>query len=303
MKKLLFSLLLINFTVFAQEINLYPIEDSNLLSYLQGMHPQTIVNDSLDVNATGGIETLLLINDLNLTSIDGIQYFNDLTYLDCSSNQLTTLPELPSGLTYLDCGDNEITSLPELPSSLTELHCSSNQLTSLPELPSSLTELHCGSNQLTTLPELPSSLTELNCVGNQLTSLPELPNSLYWLNCGLNPITSLPELPGDLGVLGCVNCQLINLPELPNSLVVLQFDGNPIECVTNYLDDFIELYAYSLCEDGCTDPQADNYNPNADIDDGSCVVSQACPYENYLEYSSYANFYDISLCVNIIVEG
>ena len=181
--------------------NLYPIEDPNFLAYLQENYPQTIVNDSLDIDATGGIDSLNLYG-LGLNSIDGIQFFNDLTWLICVSNFLTSLPELPQGLTTLHCNNNSIT----------------------------------------------------------------------------------------------------NLPELPNSLNSLNFDNNPIECVTNYLDDFIELSVYNLCTYGCTDLQADNYNPNADIDDDSCVVS-ACPDENYLEYSSYANVYDVNLCMNLIVEG
>ena len=303
--------------------NLYPIEDPNFLAYLQENYPQTIVNDSLDVNATVGIETLLLINDLNLTSIDGIQYFNDLTYLDCSGNNLTNLPELPNGLNYLDCSSNQLTSLPELPNGLTELHCSNNyelsllpelpnglttlscgnsNLASLPELPNGLTTLSCGNSNLASLPELPNELTFLYCGLNNLTSLPELPVGLFNLACGYNELTSLPELPNGLNILACYNNQLTNLPELPNSLISLNFDSNPIECVTNYLDDFIELSVYNLCTYGCTDLQADNYNPNADIDDDSCVVS-ACPDENYLEYSSYANVYDVNLCMNLIVEG
>ena len=54
---------------------------------------------------------------------------------------------------------------------------------------------------------------------------------------------------------------------------------------------------------GCTDPAAANFNPEADTDDGSCVVAEACPYENYLEYSPDAISYNANLCVNIIVEG
>ena len=54
-----------------------------------------------------------------------------MTYLDCSSNQLTALPDtLPSGLTTLDCSSNQLTALPAtLPSGLTTLDCGGNQLT------------------------------------------------------------------------------------------------------------------------------------------------------------------------------
>ena len=81
------------------------------MAYLQENYPQTITNDSLDIDATGGIDDL---GFLELTSIDGIQFFNDLTFLYCGNNQLTSLSELPEGLTYLDLDYNQLTSLPEL---------------------------------------------------------------------------------------------------------------------------------------------------------------------------------------------
>ena len=91
------------------------------------------------------------------------------TELDCSNNELTTLPKvLPPSMTWINCGYNRLTTLPEvLPASLTVLNCYFNQLIALPKLPVSLTELWCNDNQLTTLPELPPSMTELNCENNR----------------------------------------------------------------------------------------------------------------------------------------
>ena len=102
---------------------LYPIEDPNFLAYLQENYPQTIVNDSLDIDATGGI-TFMYITELELTNIDGIKFFTDLSFLICNSNQLTSLPEFPQGLISIECMQNQLTSLPELPHSLNHLHCS-----------------------------------------------------------------------------------------------------------------------------------------------------------------------------------
>jgi Leucine-rich repeat (LRR) protein len=108
--------------------------------------------------------------------IEQLERYNDIMFIDCSSNELTSLPEhLPDSLQKLDCGSNELTSLPEhLPDSLQEFWCINNKLTSLPEhLPDSLQKLHCYSNKLTSLPEyLPSSLQKLHCGSNELTSLP-----------------------------------------------------------------------------------------------------------------------------------
>ena len=328
---------------YGQADNLYFIEDTNFLSYLQENHPQTIVNDSLDIDATQDIDNLQL-NNLGLVSLDGVQFFSDLTYLNCDSNQLSTLPILPEQLTDLWCKHNEISSLPELPESLTLLWCSDNQLNSLPTLPEGLINLGCDQNLLTSMPNLPAGLTTFYCDHNQLSNLPILPNALSFFNCSYNQLTTIPALPNSLIELSCfnnqisvlpelplglmsllcysnllstlplipqsltyfscynnlltslptlplgityLNCsenQLIRLPELPEGLYTLVFNNNPIECVTNYLQQFPNLNDYSLCDEGCTDTLADNYNPEALTDDGSCqyygcIDGLACNYD------------------------
>jgi len=127
-----------------------------------------------------------------LTSLDGID-LSGVTKLNCSCNQLTSLPSLPP-LEILNCSYNQLTSLPDLPS-LKELYCNDNQLTLLPSLPPSLERLDCEDNQLTSLPHLPASLKELSCFNNRLTSLPHLPFTLKKLYCYDNQLTDLPDLP------------------------------------------------------------------------------------------------------------
>ena len=56
-----------------------------------------------------------------------------------------------------------------------KLDCSYNQLTSLPKLPDTLIELYCFYNQLVSLPELPDTLEKLNCVHNNLHKGSESP--------------------------------------------------------------------------------------------------------------------------------
>ena len=116
--------------------------------------------------------------------------------------------------------------MPELPASLTYLTCSSNQLTQLPDLPTNLKELLCGSNQLTPLPELPNKLEKLWCDGNPLKQLPELPANLKYLDCGTNQLKQLPELPANLKKLTCWFNQLTQLPELPAGLTNLLCTNN-----------------------------------------------------------------------------
>ena len=161
--------------------DLYPIEDPYFLNYLQNNYTDIIVNDSLNINATAGIDTLDLPFMSYFTNIDPVQFFNDLTYLSCWGQDLTSLPELPDGLKVLLCASNELTSLPELPAGLTWLSCGLNQLTNLPDLPDELLILSCNQNNLTSLPVLPQNLSTitffenpLECVSNYLPQFQEL---------------------------------------------------------------------------------------------------------------------------------
>jgi uncharacterized repeat protein (TIGR01451 family) len=110
-----------------------------------------------------------------INSLSGIEYFTNLTYLDCAINQLTNLNI--SGLInlgYLDCGNNQLTNLNLNGLNLSTLFCGHNQLTSLDfSGMSNIYNLACDANQLTSLDlsTFTNSLVHLSCAKNQLTSL------------------------------------------------------------------------------------------------------------------------------------
>jgi uncharacterized repeat protein (TIGR01451 family) len=153
--------------------------------------------------------------------------------LNCSENQITSLPVLPSSLTYLSCFENQITNLPALPN-LTSLTCGGNVFTSLPALPNSLTSLVFSSSNISVFPLLPNSLTILDCSYTKIASLPaHLPDSLRSLNCVGDSLTSLPTLPNLLTSLFCYYNNIYCLPQLPNTLTSLTLDSKKIHCVPN----------------------------------------------------------------------
>ncbi|WP_299369278.1 hypothetical protein [uncultured Porphyromonas sp.] len=120
----------------------------------------------------------------------------DVTELDCSDNQLTSLDvSKNTSLTDLDCFNNQLMSLDvSKNTALTTLYCFDNQLTSLNVSKNrALTTLSCGGNQLTSLDlSKNTALTELNCPDNQLTSLDVSKNTaLESLECSINQLTSL----------------------------------------------------------------------------------------------------------------
>ena len=207
--------------------NTYPIEDAGFLNYLLENYPGCMVNDSLNLDALGGI-TNLNLDGLNISSIDGIQYFTDLVSLNCDNNNLISIPSLPNGLITLSCSGNQLTEINTLPTSLTSFSCDNNNLTVLPVLPVSLTYLSCSGNQLSQINVLPTGLTSFSCDNNNLTALPVLPVSLTFLSCSGNQLTEIDILPTGLTSFSCDNNNLIVLPVLPVSLTYLSCSGNQL---------------------------------------------------------------------------
>ena len=132
----------------------------------------------------------------NISTLEGIGYFIELTQLECSGNNLTSL-DLSKNykLMYLTCSNNQLTSL------------------KLYEAPV-IYNLNCSYNQLTTL-DLSNAmyLQLLSCHYNQLTSLDVSENKkLFFLDCQHNQLTSL--ILGDnpnLALFGCSDNQLSTL--------------------------------------------------------------------------------------------
>ena len=119
-----------------------------------------------------------------------------LTYLYCSSNQLTALDV--SGATELwrlSCFSNQLTALDvSQNTTLTELYCSSNQFSALDvSQNTALTELYCESNQLSALDlSKNTALTKLSCEFNQLKTLDLSQNAaLTELRCRSNQLSAL----------------------------------------------------------------------------------------------------------------
>ena len=86
------------------------------------------------------IETIDVSNK-NIDYLPDLSRFKHLKQLNCSYNQLTSLPDLNENSQYLNCHHNKLTSLPDLNKNLKILYCYNNQLTSLPNLNENLQKL------------------------------------------------------------------------------------------------------------------------------------------------------------------
>jgi len=229
--------------------NTYPIEDENFKAYLQSNYPQTIVNDSLNINATLGIEDLN-VDSLEISSLDGLQYFYDLINLNCVANNLSTLPELPSQIEYINCQWNQIDTLPNFPESLKNFDGRHNLITVVPALPNTMEVLRVCFNEVTTIPELPDSLKILFCAYNyeQLTYLPDFPDHLEEVLCFDNEIEQISDIPESMYKFMMQNNSITQIPNIPEGVNILNLTNNPIECVNDYPEQFEEqLGIYPPC--------------------------------------------------------
>ncbi len=227
----LYTLIFLAFSITKSNAQWVTIPDTNFVSYLTMRFPLCMNGNQMDTTCSD-IMSETSISVSNISSLEGVQYFDSLRTLSCAGNSLTSLPSLPAQLRSLYCVDNQLTSLPTLPDSLESLHCGVNQIIALPTLPSTLRQLRCEANPITSLPALPLDLYELYCGACPITSLPPLPNSLGYLVCSFDTsLSSIAAFPPALIRFECYNCNLSSLPTLPSTLEELNVSGNSLTSI------------------------------------------------------------------------
>ena len=138
----------------------------------------------------------IVVWNMGIRNLKGIEFFPNLKYLNCTGNELTSLDvHENTALTYLDCSKNKLTSLDvRNNTALDELYCYQNQLTSLDvRQNTALKMLSCGENKLTSLDVTQNTALEgLHCTDNPLSSLDVSQNAkLVNLYCDDNQLTEL----------------------------------------------------------------------------------------------------------------
>ncbi|SCY90303.1 T9SS type A sorting domain-containing protein [Flavobacterium caeni] len=154
---------------------------------------------------------------LNLTSLSGIEYFTNITDLNCADNQLTSLDvSALTNLVNFRCERNNLTDLNiQGITTLSQFYFGSNQLPNLDlSANTQLSHLGCDNNQITQL-DLSQTplLTRLFCNDNLLTTLDVSPTThLAVLRCQNNLLTDL-DLSGGQGTgsLHAYNNPLVSL--------------------------------------------------------------------------------------------
>ena len=161
--------------------------------------------------------TQISVENAGIASLEGIEYFHDLTLLNCGRNSLTSLNVSENtALTALYCHENNLSTLDVSNNpALTDLYCSENNLSTLNvSYNTALTDLVCHNNNLSSLDVSHNPALEmLHCNNNNISSLDVSHNpALDALDCSYNNLSSLDVSHNPLlGHFVCSNNKLSSL--------------------------------------------------------------------------------------------
>lgn len=152
------------------------IPDANFKNALvNNTNINTNGDDEIQVAEAEAYNLGIDVKALNISDLTGIEAFVNITSLECSENNLTTLDvSQNTALMIVMCGSNQLSSLDlGQNNALTMLLCPSNSLTALNvSQNTNLNSLFCPNNQLISLDLTQNTvLVSLNCMINQLTDL------------------------------------------------------------------------------------------------------------------------------------
>lgn len=194
-------------------------------------------NGEIEVEESEQVYELFVPINSNISSLQGIEFFSNLSGLHCTYNMLTELNvSMLTNLKRLTVNDNQLEIL-EVNAQIETLHCSNNQIENLDFSQTvMLRNLSCINNNLTELNLLNAQvLRSLNCRENQLSSLIIQSLPLMDINCANNLLTEL-DLTGmgdnstsGLLYINCSNNLLTSLDTtvVENSKVYLTCRDNP----------------------------------------------------------------------------
>ena len=241
-KVLLFTLatIICTITVKAQIVH---IPDANFKVALLNHTPiiNTNGDGEIQVSEAEAFTGKLLIPELKIADITGIEAFINISALDCQNNQLTSLDVSSNiALTDLACNDNSLTSLNlSNNTALKKISCHRNNLINLDVSKNKFLQyLLCYNNKLTSL-NLSSNtaLRIISCDDNNLTNLDLSSNTaLINISCDDNNLTNL-DLSNSkfLQSIYCYSNSLtsLNVANKNNSsLKIFHADDNPnLTCI------------------------------------------------------------------------
>jgi hypothetical protein len=183
-----------------------PSLDPNFIAFLKKNYLSTVdpINNRIIDTAAAKVIGAFNCSNSSISSLEGIQYFKNISSLYAFNNNLTSLPILGAlmKLDTLDVHGNRINCLPPFfgLNQLVALDVSQNQLSNLPNLDnlSSLESFDCSSNKLTYFGSVANNpnLKRLNVSNNKISNPLDFTSNrrLTSLNFSNNNFTEFPHL-------------------------------------------------------------------------------------------------------------
>ncbi|MEY5048328.1 MAG: hypothetical protein RLZZ175_1687 [Bacteroidota bacterium] len=217
--------------LFAQNVNIPDVAFKKYLLSIPTLNTDGDLQNISEAEAAS-YSSYLYIYQSEIESVEGLQSFTSITGFRVYGTKITTLPLLTSSnLTEIYCDSNQITSIPTLPSSVKTLSCKGNKINTLNNLPANLENLYADNNQISSLSSLPSGLKSFSCAFNQLTTIPTLPNGLIYLNISNNNISDLTNIPLSVTNLNCSHNNISSFPTLNNQFEYINLIDTKFTCL------------------------------------------------------------------------
>ncbi|WP_086031677.1 leucine-rich repeat domain-containing protein [Tenacibaculum holothuriorum] len=182
-----------------------------------------------------------------IKDLSGIEYFPNLTRLDCSGNEISKMNLSRSfKLTFLNCSDNKLESIDVSNSpDLRALNCDYNKLTSLKlGEKTALRDLYCNNNQLTSLNLKGCSVLEnLDASGNRLAKIIVNPQSYTknkdaWYKDAATVYTDNENLVPVVEETKTITTTVVKNTPQPTTTTSVVNNTQPQESTSNYFEKF-----------------------------------------------------------------
>ena len=232
MKNLILAVLL-SFSVSFSQAQFVTIPDANFVTFLQSNYPSCMTGSQMDTTCVDIVNTTILnINSLSIADYTGIQYFDNLIFLNASDNDIVVFPSLyTTTIKNINISNNPLlTTVGTLPTSLKSFLADGCVNIILPSFPFGIEAVYCANCNLSAFPVLPNSVKQVGIQGNPIVNIPfgMIPTSCTHLNISNCPLLSnLPILPPNLLVLTCNDNSFATLGPFPQSLEFLYAHNNP----------------------------------------------------------------------------
>jgi len=216
------------------------ISDPGFLDYLQTNHSNCMNGNQMDTTCASILNITTFDNNQLSTQLQdyfGINYFDNLTYLDLSSSQIDSIYDLPSNLEILYLTQSTVEYIDEFPQNLRVLGIENTNLTTIPNLPNTLEIYLSDLNPNLAIPIFPLDIKRISLSYCNLTlaSFPIFNAGLENLNISGNSIGQLPILPNSITKLVCNACDLTVFSTPPN-IRWLEASNNSFQHLTNLPD-------------------------------------------------------------------